>query len=613
MGLFTLAQEVLSPLGMDGTFSHAFGAPEERSAAGYTLRLFGKLNGLPPNLLDRGDGDFIAQTGTFYFRGKTGTRALESLFEHFDGKRFPWSECRGHFAIVLRWQRRLFLANDALGAYKIYHDRERRFFSSSFVAVQEVLPRVTIDKQGCYEYAWNGATFGEKTFLHEIRMLRQGMLLELTTRPCVLDEWNLAPSAPSTAGFEETAQRCAARLRELFRIYAAGGGGPFRLPLSGGYDSRLLLALLLDAGVQPELFVYGPPGHRDVQLAHEVARGEGLRIEHIDKRARVSALDAGRRLERAHDCLDGWHAYGLFDTGADAEDRLARAAEDRLLFNGSVGEIYRNFFNLPDVRYQPRDLVSVFYSYFSPRACTPAFDVREYESGMIADLRRAIPIGGTWMTREEVEALYPLHRGRYWTARDAAINNRFGRTVFPFLESTIIEGTESIPIAYKQYGRLEARMIQIIRPSLARYPTTRGFSPAEPVPLGYKLMSQLNIRRPPWLRPYSYRLRHLRPCALPEHLREAALLHVIDPALPVMRAYFHPEHIHDAAVFNRVCTMEWLSQSPARAATRARRGGGLGPVELVPPRRPAGNGPLRTEPPALLASPLGAASSSENS
>lgn len=142
--------------------------------------------------------------------------------------------------------------------------------------------------------------------------------------------------------------------------------------------------------------------------------------------------------------------------------------------------------------------------------------------------------------------------------------------MFPFLEATIIEGNESIPIAFKQYDRLQARLIQIIRPSLAHYPTTRGFCPDEPVPWWHELMSQLNIQRPPRIRPYNYRLRHRHQHVRPEHLREAVLRHVMDPELPVMRAYFHPEHIHDLNVFNRVCTMEWLSQSPARTAARER-------------------------------------------
>lgn len=581
MGMFILSREAAPPALADGTFTQSFGAATRRTAGGYTLELFGKLNGLPPGLLDRDDGDFIAQTGTFYFRGQTGPRALAALFDRFDGRRFPWSECRGHFAVVLRWRRRLFLATDALGAYKVYHDRDQQTFSSSFIAVQERLPRVTIDKQGCYEYAWNGTTFGTKTFFHEVRMLCRGMLLELTARPTILETWNLAPPARSEAGFEETAQRCAAQLRALIRVYAAHPGGPFRLSLSGGYDSRLLLALLLDAGIRPELFVYGPRDG-EVGLARTVADGEGLALEHIDKSTRVCTLDVARRLERAHDALDGWNVTGVFDTGVDADDRLARAAGDRLLLNGSVGEIYRNFFNLPDRRYHLRHLVAAFYSYFAPRACTPAFDVREYESAMIADLQRTLPIDRAWVTREEIEALYPLHRGRYWTARDAAINNRFGRTVFPFLEPAALTGTASIPLAFKQYGRLEARMIEIVRPSLARYPTTRGFCPAEPVPWRYMLWSQLRIRRPPWLRPYSYRLRHRRPCDRPAYLRDEILRHLIDPTLPVMRAYFHPEHVHDPDVFNRICTMEWLSQSPVRAAARARS------FEVARPRCAAG-------------------------
>lgn len=572
MGLFILVRDGQEPRETDGTFSHAFGTPVQRSAAGYTLQLFGKLNGLPPSLLDREDGDFIAQTGTLYFQGKTGPAALAALFEAFDGVRFPWSGCRGHFAVILRWRRRLFVATDALGAYKIYHDRERRILSSSFVAVHAWLPRLTIDKQGCYEYAWNGATFGDKTFFREIRMLRRGMLLELGARSVVLDEWDPAPSVPTVSGFEDTARRCAARLRELVRIYAAGATGAFRLPLSGGYDSRLLLALLLDAGIRPELFVYGHRGERDVDLAHEVAAGEGLAIEQIDKNRHTSALGAVQRTRRAHDLLDGWTEYGVFDSGIEAEDRMTRAAEDRLLLNGSVGEIYRNFFNLPDGRYQLRHLVSVFYSCFASAGCTPAFDVHEYEDALVADMRSALPVAEQWMSREEIEALYPLHRGRYWTARDAAINNRFGRAVFPFLEPTIIEGTESIPIAFKQYGRLEARMIQLIRPSLARYHTTRGFAPAEPVPLRYKLVSQLNLRRPTWLRPYSYWLRHWRPALRPAPLCEAFHQRVIDEELPVMRTYFRPEHIHDPEVLNRICTMEWLSECRGSAVTSAGAG-----------------------------------------
>jgi asparagine synthase (glutamine-hydrolysing) len=155
-----------------------------------------------------------------------------------------------------------------------------------------------------------------------------------------------------------------------------------------------------------------------------------------------------------------------------------------------------------------------------------------------------------------------MFRGRYWTAREMSASNRIQRSIYPFLEASLVEGTEHIPIAFKQYGRLQARMMELVWPSIARYPTTRGFSPSQPVPFGFKLKSQINIHRPPWIRQYSYRLRHRRPRPFPEFLRSSALEPLIDPALPIMCQYFHPHRIYDESVFNRVCTMEWLAGSP---------------------------------------------------
>ena len=42
--------------------------------------------------------------------------------------------------------------------------------------------------------------------------------------------------------------------------------------LSGGYDSRLILAMLRRHGVAPHLFVYGNAGDQDVRLATAIAR-----------------------------------------------------------------------------------------------------------------------------------------------------------------------------------------------------------------------------------------------------------------------------------------------------------------------------------------------------
>ena len=78
---------------------------------------------------------------------------------------------------------RLWVASDELGAYKLYRDEAGTRFSSSFSALRASFASVRPDAQGVYEYAFNGATYGEKTFLREVRQQRHGSLYELEDDP----------------------------------------------------------------------------------------------------------------------------------------------------------------------------------------------------------------------------------------------------------------------------------------------------------------------------------------------------------------------------------------------------------------------------------------------
>ncbi len=542
--------------------AQGFGRPVRLAGARHEALVFGKLNGVPPCVVQRTDGSFAACTGTLFFRGQGGVEALSALLDGFDGGSFPWAECRGHYAVLLGRGGRLWLANDALGAYKVYHSPDHGLVSSSFIVPHRSVPALSLDPQGAYEYAWNGAVFGDKTLFREIRMWRFGQMVELGEGPArVLARAPLAPAAAEgPADFEATVERYACRLRALFGVYARNGGR-FRSALSGGFDSRLMLALLLEAGLDPQLFVYGDAGDDDVRIAQAIATAEGLALEHVDK-ARLGDGDPAENAVRAYFVFDGWKTDGLFDDGADALDRLQRAAGDTAVLNGSLGEVFRNFFYLPQRDgYRLRDLVWSFYSRYAPEACTGAFSVARYEDAMVDDLRQAIGADDRPLARVQVEALYPLHRGRYWTGRDVGLNQRFGRTLFPFMEAEVFAGTAAVPIRYKDHGRLEARLIGSAHPGLARHPTSYGFAPAEPAPLRYRLKMATTLLRPAWLRRYSYRVQQrLSRLAPPHGLDAEALRSVVDLRLPTMRALFVPERVRDPDVFNRICTLELLCQ-----------------------------------------------------
>lgn len=540
---------------------HGFERQLDLEANGWRLRLVGKLNGLGPHCVRRENGEFAACTGIFFYRGRRFEAGLGFLLDDFDGEHFPWHECRGHYAAILHKDGRLWLASDELGAYKLYRDEAGTRLSSSFNAVRASFASISPDPQGVYEYAFNGATYGEKTFVREVRQQRHGCLYALGAGARLVDAAPAldAQDAPPRS-LDSVAEEYAERLRALFRVYAAGGGR-FHTALSGGFDSRLMLALLLDAKLDPTLYVYGTAQDDDVRVAKQVAAGEGLKLDHVDKEQRgVPTERRGWATERAWARFDGWKNDGIYDNGADAEDRLLRAPADVSVLNGSVGESFRNFFYLPDGSYRPEEIVWSFYWRIDARELTERFDAEQYVTQMAEDMRLALPGAPRdhRLARSQVEALYPLHRARYWTGRDVGLNQRFGPLLFPFMEPRVIAGTERVPIALKNYGRLEARIIEHIYPPLTRYPTVYGYAPADGPPLRYRFKMQFSLRRPAWLRRYSYPVQRRRqaPLAPPAWLSDSIVSAGLDARLPAMSEFFRVAEIRSLDLYNRVATIE---------------------------------------------------------
>lgn len=545
---------------VDQGFENGF----RKDFAGWTILLHKKLNGetTPPLVID--DQNFVLHTGSFFYEQNTGEKALRDFHRDFDLKTVNWSKCKGHFGLLICKGGRLFMCGDGLGSYHIFHDPNSEIISSSFVAVLELGSKGALDKQGVYEYAWNGTTYGKKTFLENVRRLPHASLVRLEDTAVVqqLDDPIEIGSSRREGSLSAIARQETEKLTSLFAAYKPNFPGPVRTALSGGYDSRLLLALLLNGDITPDLFVYGSEDSPDVNVAKVIAEGERLPLSHIVKaKVEPPAPDAfPESCERNLYAFDGWKNTGLFDNSADYADRRARSDSRATVLNGSVGEIFRNFFYLPNRSMTVRDVIWAFFSRYAPNAMTSAFSQQEYETNLGEDIRAVLQTDNDKLSRAEVEAIYPLFRGRYWTARDTTINQRFGWMLFPYMEPSVVDKTPSIPIAYKNFGRLEARMITVIHERLARYPNVYGVNFTTDPSLKYRAKMLGSIMRPASFRRLAYRIQNRHPRELPLFLQPHYLEKIMDASMPRMRRYFIPDNIHDPEVYNRVATMEYLCQ-----------------------------------------------------
>ena len=531
---------------------------------GFNFYHYRKLDGEGGIFWQWGEDHFAALTGQLLYRGLQGEEALRLYCEDLAGEGLAEDRVIGQFAILLKdaWGLRLF--TDRMGFKHVYYNTARGIASSSFWALLELLPKLTVDPAGVYEYAWNGAAFGGKSFVREISRLPARTLIELGR------EMKLVPLGPGPAStgsgmrprLDDYAEDHAERARILFGDLAEAYGNRLRISFSSGYDSRLMLAALKSVGVQPSLFVYGKAGDTDVEVAKKVAESEGLELDVIDKTYLgdpPGALSPDRQ-KRDFVSFDAWKVDGIFDNGEDEPDRRSRHAEGRVPLNGSLGEIYRNFFYLRDRPMALEDVASSFFSAYAPQACSDRFSPGEYRQTLAKAFQHELGTDEQVVSRAQVESIYPLVRGRFWTARDVNLNLRFGRMFFPFMQAQLIEGTEEVPIAFKEYGQLEARIICLLDRHVAAIPSGYGYAFSQPPPLKYRAKLWMTLFRPPWLRQKTYGIRFAKPRPFPPYLERDFLEKLMDPAMPYMRRYFHTERLHDPDAFNRVATMEYIFQ-----------------------------------------------------
>ncbi|MDT7934887.1 MAG: hypothetical protein RQ833_09825 [Sphingomonadaceae bacterium] len=550
--------------------SHGFTDFTPFDAGPYRGFHVGYICGGPETFASFADGDFIAVAGTLVYRGRVGAEALRLLYADW---RFPfddWQNLAGQFALLVRKSGRLSLITDFFAAFQLFHDPDWRVVSTSFLATAESRPRLRWHDQGLYEFAFNVFPIGDDTVFEDVRRLGPSLQVELADPPVFRRVVKQLPGDPEPMPIEDRIVRNAERLAETIRPYAEHWGDRMQVPLSGGLDSRLALAALRAAGVKPHVYVYGDPGDIDVEIARRMGAAEGFAVEHFDKRSHATVTpDAfAGVVERNWEETDALTTDGgLFDNGGNRAARYMRQAGGQLAVSGGCGEVYRNFFYLPDRRTRLRAVALTFFARFHLPDVTERFDRRRFISAIEAKLADSLyaPIDRR-LERTEVEQLYPRVRCRSFFGREISLVGRHGAYLMPFLNRRVVAEALRVPMDLKTAGRFEAMLLNRIDPALARHQSAYGHSFAEPPNLDHRLSELSTTIRPAWLRQRSYSVRRRLGPLFDDHggiLAPQYLGRVIDLHFPHMSAFFRPSNIADQGLYRRVATLELLGEKLA--------------------------------------------------
>ena len=364
----------------------------------FTLFLFQKRYARGKQLVQFGNGDFAAAVGTLFYQGKTGEPALRELYADY-GCADLYAGLAGQFGVILRKRGKVAWFNDYFGVYHLFESEQ--VVSTSLLAAAATLPQLRLSRQALHEYLFDGAVYGAETLFEGVRRLG-------TSRG--------PRHAPIPESFDEQVDAAAADLVAYCDMLRANFGEEMPLGFSEGSGSRLLLAAALKARMRPRLLVDGAADTADVRLARAIAEGERLPLEHLD-----------------------------------TEGRMARIP---MQLNGAGGEIYGDFWKLPDRPIRTRDFVRRALGFKIPVAHREAL-VRK--------------IGKDKLTREEVALLYTTLRTSAFAGPACKEMSLLGWSFLPFAEPRLVFASARLPLAHKVRGRFEAEMIRRLSPRLAAY------------------------------------------------------------------------------------------------------------------------------------------------
>jgi hypothetical protein len=194
------------------------------------------------------------------------------------------TETRGVFSVAHydRAARRLVIATDKLGIRPLYvwTDGDTVVYSSTMRLLEAcTMLKKTIDVDGLAERVAFGFSFGSRTSYANITLLKPGEVIEVTADGVTSEEYWRWQDIPRSTNDLATLSRAAYdAFMEAVRIRQRGDNATTAF-LSGGLDSRVVVAALRSDNVDVHSFNFSPEGTEDREYGAALAQVAGTTHE----------------------------------------------------------------------------------------------------------------------------------------------------------------------------------------------------------------------------------------------------------------------------------------------------------------------------------------------
>jgi asparagine synthase (glutamine-hydrolysing) len=447
---------------------------------------FHRKNGSGGSLvIDSETDSWLVAIGTWFHESGYGSGAEYRLLKDYlaVGPMRLATELEGFFILVIgdAGKQETVVITDLIASCHCYvRSCKNAIALSSSSLLLAALEDYNLDPVGCQEFICTGTIYENRTFYREVSKLGPATVFRFRDGKLTENRryWEISNVEPEPLD-DQFAVRT---LWETLLSAAQKVGSVYRNPvcdLTGGYDSRVLVAAFLTEGIRFSTTVTGFPDNPDVLVANQVAGVTGIPHLHL-------LVDEPILFEQAAETLcftDG--EFDLFEYARILRVHETLSQQFDISINGSFGGIARAlWWELLFPRIGARrtlDAEKLARNRYAPRSFDASLfppEIRLHFVSHFAGVIERVNAGLSSLPNTmQMDHANLMMRIRRWQGRIASSTNQLWPCLSPFGIRSVLEVVLRTSPKLRLRSLLVRRILTEYQPSLAEIPLDRGYPP----------------------------------------------------------------------------------------------------------------------------------------